>query len=222
MPSIGATGGRFVAGRAARMRLLCAVALPGLAVALAGCSGFSSSPTNSAQVAPAAPPANTAMTPPPAYAASQPVAATNYTAPEAASTGVYPSVSISELFTSDSAPARTTSVPRPPVTYTASGQPYTPPAAQGPYGDAQPAVPARPAPEPSATGVYPNVSLSELFTSDSRPARTANVPRPPDTYTPSGQPYAPQAGAAPPPPNPEQSGTPYPQQTLFDVFSDRR
>ena len=142
--------------------------------------------------------------------------------PEAASTGVYPSVSISELFTSDSAPARTTSVPRPPVTYTASGQPYTPPAAQGPYGDAQPAVSARPAPDRSATGVYPSVSLSELFTSDSQPARTANVPRPPDTYTPSGQPYAPQPGAAPPPPNPEQSGTPYPQQTLFDVFSDRR
>jgi hypothetical protein len=81
-----------------------------------------------------------------------------------------------------------------------------------------------------------------LFREDSAPTPTANVPHPPSTYTPSGQPYVPPSGqpnygapagaapaaaapasaaqpaaAAPPPAN---TG-PYPSQSLFDIFSNK-
>jgi len=85
---------------------------------------------------------------------------------------------------------------------------------------------------------YPKQSLVDLFREDSAPTPTANVPHPPNSYTPSGQPYVPPSGqqnygapagaapaapaaqpaaAAPPPAN---TG-PYPSQSLFDIFSNK-
>ena len=77
---------------------------------------------------------------------------------------------------------------------------------------------------------YPKQSLVEVFrdTSDSPPAQ--NVPRPPSTYTPAGQPYQANppydaaAGAPPPQPSPAadaQAVPGYPQQSLTDLFSSK-
>ena len=77
---------------------------------------------------------------------------------------------------------------------------------------------------------YPKQSLVEVFrdTSDSPPAQ--NVPRPPSTYTPAGQPYEANppydaaAGAPPPQPSPAadtQAVPGYPQQSLTDLFSSK-
>jgi hypothetical protein len=96
------------------------------------------------------------------------------------------------------------------------------------------AAPAAP-PDANLTGVYPSVSLIDAFKSDSPPAQTSNVPHPPSTYTPVGQPYAPPPGQpgygsapaasapAPPPANsdPVGSAMPYPQQSLSDLFSKK-
>ncbi len=70
-----------------------------------------------------------------------------------------------------------------------------------------------------------------LFQSSS--SQTPNVPHPPTTYTPSGQPYVPPQGqpdtgasvaapkpvAATPPDDGPQTGA-YPKQSLFDIFSN--
>lgn len=104
-------------------------------------------------------------------------------------------------------------------------------------------------PPPGATGIYPSQSLVDLFKSNSAPstaaapnsaaapntaasARNANMPHPPGTYTPSGQPYTPPPGqpdygaapaavpAAAPPAGSNQAsvGGVYPQQSLVDIF----
>ncbi len=116
--------------------------------------------------------------------------------PPEAYAGVYPSVSLVDLFKGDAAssmqPAQAANMPHPPSTYTPSGQPYVPAANQ------------------------------------------AYVPHPPGSYTPSGQPYPPPAGqqpygtagppaaAAPPPPSNEETvGGVYPQQSLFDIFTNK-
>jgi hypothetical protein len=97
------------------------------------------------------------------------------------------------------------------------------------------AAPPPPSDEAGASAYpYPKQSLVELFNgSTDASAAAPNVPRPPSTYTPAGQPYpanqpaygAPVAAAAPQPPPPPQadtaaSGYPYPSQSLLDVFKD--
>jgi hypothetical protein len=105
-----------------------------------------------------------------------------------------------------------------------------------------------PPPQPHVPG-YPNQSLFSNARNSQAPvdcgtqSRTADVPRPPSTYTASGQPYSPPAGTAayppappatatassPPqtsPPSPAASGPPppsntasvYPQESLIDFF----
>jgi hypothetical protein len=108
-----------------------------------------------------------------------------------------------------------------------------------------------PAPQPHVPG-YPNQSLVDYFTNARNSqapvdcvtqSRTADVPRPPSTYTASGQPYSPPAGSAayppappatattssppqtPPPsaaasspPPPSNTASVYPQESLIDFF----
>ena len=104
-----------------------------------------------------------------------------------------------------------------------------------------------PPPQPHVPG-YPNQSLVDYFTNARNSqapvdcvtqSRTADVPRPPSTYTASGQPYSPPAGTAAyppaptassppqtPPPSAAASGPPppsntasvYPQESLIDFF----
>ena len=45
----------------------------------------------------------------------------------------------------------------------------------------------------STAGVYPQQSLADVFRGSSASAQTTAMPRPPSTYTPSGQPYSPPA-----------------------------
>lgn len=100
-------------------------------------------------------------------------------------------------------------VPRPPSTYTASASPYTPPPGQQTYN-------------PPA---------------GSAPQTASNVPRPPDTYTASASPYTPPPGqqtynrpGAPPPAaqtaaaptsSDDTNFGPYPNKSLFDIFSGK-
>lgn len=107
---------------------------------------------------------------------------------------------------------------------------------------APPPGPATAAPaSASATGAYPSQSIADLFRSDAAPpAQTTNMPHPPSSYTPSGQPYTPPAGqpaygasaaappaaSAPPPASapaanvdPATLSGAYPNQSLSDVFS---
>ncbi len=132
-------------------------------------------------------------------------------------------------------------VPHPPSTYTPSQQPYVPaqpsPAYAAPgqaaYAPPQPTQTAYTPPpaQPAPAGVgasngypYPQQSLFELPGS----TQTQNVPRPPTTYTPSGEPYTPPGGAPaaaapatpPPPPEQESVGGVYPQQSLSDLFKN--
>jgi hypothetical protein len=87
------------------------------------------------------------------------------------------------------------------------------PAAQQDYSDLMP---------------YPKRSLVDEFR-DSMQPQGQTVPRPPGTYTPSGQPNAPQeqaggatAVAAAPPANPETSNMlAYPKQSLFEAMSNK-
>ena len=75
---------------------------------------------------------------------------------------------------------------------------------------------------------YPKQSLADVFRNSAQP-QGQTMPRPPGTYTPSGQPYTPQAQAggatavaAAPPAN---SDTPnllaYPKQSLFEAMSNK-
>jgi hypothetical protein len=96
-----------------------------------------------------------------------------------------------------------------------------------------PAAPPPPADSGADLYPYPKQSLAELFTDSNSPPRAQSVPRPPSTYTPSGQPYAanapvydPAPGVAPapppaPPPNAGPASSVYPQQSLFDIFSSK-
>jgi len=109
-----------------------------------------------------------------------------------------------------------------------------------------PAPPAQPAAAPSASrttsapaastdGVvaspYPTVSLIDIFkegTPSIGSSSASNAPRPPTTYTPSGQPYSPPpsgqtAAAAPqsaPAPEPADNSaiSGYPSESLYDLF----
>ncbi len=104
---------------------------------------------------------------------------------------------------------------------------------------AQPAVAAPPAAPPPAAQQdysdslpYPKQSLADVFRGSTE-TQTQTVPRPPSTYTPSGQPYTPQgqaaagapatgtAAAAPASQTPSDS-LPYPKQSLFEVFSNNK
>ena len=206
-----------------------AVIVTSLAVlpALAGCSSFSSSSSPAAQTAAVAPPPNVAMAAP----AAQP-------APDA---GVvispYPRQSLVELFSEpDDSPPPVQYVPRPPSTYTPAGQPY--PTNQPAYGAPVAAAPP-PVDNTPNLSPYPKQSLVDLFRDSDSPPPAQNVPRPPSTYTPSGQPYAanapaynppaynaPPAPAPAPPPaaapaNSEPVASVYPQQSLIDIFSSK-
>jgi len=133
---------------------------------------------------------------------------------QAASVGPYPTQSLVDYFREDSAPAS----PAPAIRSVATAPPSA---------GAAPSV-----------GPYTQQSLSDYFRGSTSSTQTANVPHPPSTYTPAGQPYVPpsgqlnyvvpqppvqpapatQAAAAPPPP-PAPTG-PYPSQSIFDIFSN--
>ena len=136
----------------------------------------------------------------------------------------------------------------PPNTYRAASAPpaYSPPPAPTTYRAAAAPAYAAPPPPPTSyagrppppadpdypeTGVYPSVSLVDLFrgSTDSTSAASARpMPHPPATYTPEGQPYpAPvaSAGASGAPPSaaaPAQDDNPtagvYPSESLTDLF----
>jgi hypothetical protein len=90
---------------------------------------------------------------------------------------------------------------------------------------------AAPAP-PISDGVHPNQSITDLFHDTPSPV-SPNVPRPPSSYTPVGQPYSPppgqpaygasQAVATPTPaattssPPPVSDGV-HPNQSITDLF----
>ena len=70
---------------------------------------------------------------------------------------------------------------------------------------------------------YPKQSLADVFRGSTE---TQTVPRPPSTYTASGQPYTPPQGqgavASAPPANANPTNSlPYPKQSLFDIFSSK-
>ena len=75
---------------------------------------------------------------------------------------------------------------------------------------------------------YPKQSLADVFRDSAQP-QGQTVPRPPGTYTPSGQPYAPQAqaggatavAAAPPAKSDTSNLLAYPKQSLFEVMSNK-
>jgi len=103
-----------------------------------------------------------------------------------------------------------------------------PPPAQPAYA-APAAAPPPPAPaaqqDYSDSLPYPKQSLADVFRGSTEP-QGQSVPRPPSTYTASGQPYTPQgasggAAAAPASQNPADS-LPYPKQSLFEVFSNNK
>jgi hypothetical protein len=119
----------------------------------------------------------------------------------------------SSFSSSPSSSAETASVPPPP--YSAA-----PP----------PAMAAAPASAELGTSgyPYPSQSLVGLFKDSMNSSPQQDVPRPPSTYTPSGQPYPANqpvyaqpvaASAVPPPPaNDANSYYPYPKQSLTDLF----
>jgi hypothetical protein len=98
---------------------------------------------------------------------------------------------------------------------------------------AAPAQPAAAAPAPAAAPAaqrdysdslpYPKQSLTDVFRGSTE---TQTVPRPPSTYSPSGQPYVPgqaangAAAAAPPAGQNPTDSLPYPKQSLFEVFTN--
>jgi hypothetical protein len=88
----------------------------------------------------------------------------------------------------------------------APAPPPPPAAAQRDYSDSLP---------------YPKQSLTDVFRGSTEP-QTQTVPRPPTSYTPSGQPYTPQGQAAAPAAQNPSDSLPYPQQSLFEVFSNNK
>jgi hypothetical protein len=96
----------------------------------------------------------------------------------------------------NSAPAPVASAPAPAVATAA-------PAATRDYSDSLP---------------YPKQSLTDVF-SGSTDTQAQSAPRPPSTYSASGQPAAPQGQAAPPANGDSSGAGPYPKQSLFEVFS---
>ena len=98
--------------------------------------------------------------------------------------------------------------PAQPAVTAAAAAPAAAPAAQRDYSDSLP---------------YPKQSLTDVFRGSTE---TQTVPRPPSSYTPSGQPYTPgqaangAAAAAPPAGQNPSDSLPYPKQSLFEVFSN--
>jgi len=102
-------------------------------------------------------------------------------------------------------------------------QSYAAPPAQQAYS--APAAAAAPAAQSdySDSLPYPKQSLADVFRGSTE---TQTVPRPPSTYTASGQPYTPPQGqgavASAPPANANPTDSlPYPKQSLFDIFSSK-
>jgi hypothetical protein len=127
-------------------------------------------------------------------------------------------------FGSSNPQSQAASVPPPPNASVAPAgqQAYAPP-------PSQPAAPATAAQQDNSDLMpYPKQSLVDVF-SDSTQAQGQTVPRPPGTYTPSGQPYTPQAQAggatavaAAPPANSDTSNLlAYPKQSLFEAMSNK-
>ena len=102
-------------------------------------------------------------------------------------------------------------------------QSYAAPPAQQAYS--APAAAAAPAAQSDYSDLlpYPKQSLADVFRGSTE---TQTVPRPPSTYTASGQPYTPPQGqgavASAPPANANPiDSPPYPKQSLFDIFSSK-
>lgn len=208
---------RVVIDQQWRSRLTHIVTAVALLPALAGCSSYfsnsvfgSPNPQQAANVPPAPSVASAPrVQPPPSYT----VAEAAPSPPPAMQP--YPNQSITDLFKGSTDPI-----------------PMGPPSPAGtPMTDSDPAASAYP---------YPKQSLVDLFKGSTS---TPSVPRPPSTYTPSAQPYTPPPGqpgygappsstavapatptaAAPPPkPDPAMSGSPYPQQSITDLFSNKQ
>jgi hypothetical protein len=112
----------------------------------------------------------------------------------------------------------------------ASAPPPTAPVSQaavpGPPPTEQPTATAA----PTSDGVHPNQSLTDLFrgSTTSTARASSNVPHPPSTYTPEGQPYTPpgqpaygspqNAGDAAATESAEESDGVHPNQSLTDLF----
>ena len=130
-------------------------------------------------------------------------------------------------FGSSNPQSQAASVPPPPNASVAPAgqQAYAPP-------PSQPAAPATAAPpaqqDYSDLMPYPKQSLADVFRNSAQP-QGQTVPRPPGTYTPSGQPYTPQAqaggatavAAAPPAKSDTSNLLAYPKQSLFEVMSNK-
>jgi hypothetical protein len=117
---------------------------------------------------------------------------------------------------------------RTPSQQNAAAAPAQPPAAPPAAAPAAPAAQR----DYSDSLPYPKQSLADVFR-DSTETQTQTVPRPPSTYTPSGQPYtpgqaaggAPAGGAVAAAPAAGQNSSnslPYPKQSLFEVFSNEK
>ena len=153
-------------GQGRRVRLTYIMSSLLLGPALAACSSFASLSPGPNQSAAVSPPAS------PAVAAAQPgsMAPAPGAHDSAASISPYPKQSLVDLFREDSEPA---------------------PAAPG----ARSVAVASPSDDPAASiSPYPKRSLVDVFREDAAPTPTANVPHPPSSYTPSGQPYVPSSG----------------------------
>jgi hypothetical protein len=120
-----------------------------------------------------------------------------------------------------------------------SSPPMTPAVSQTAVPSPPPTALAAEAP-PSSDGVHPNQTITEWFRSSSSPGsapgstNVANVPHPPSSYTPSGQPYTPPGQAYAPPGQPgyaapqdagnastaseTDSNGVYPSQSISDLF----
>jgi hypothetical protein len=119
---------------------------------------------------------------------------------------------------------------RPSSQQNAAAPPPAPPAYAAPAAAPAPAAP--PAQQDYSDSMpYPKQSLADVFRGSTEP-QTQTVPRPPSTYTASGQPYTPQgqaangapaggAAAAPPGSQDPSNSLPYPKQSLFEVFSNK-
>jgi hypothetical protein len=155
----------------------------------------------------------------PAYA--QPVAQQNYAAPPA-----QPNTPRSGQQSSAASSAKQAKAARASSQQSAAAPPPPPPAYAAPVAAAPPAQQ-----DYSDSMPYPKQSLADVFRASTEP-QTQTVPRPPSTYTASGQPYTPPgqaangapaggaAAAAPATQDPSNS-LPYPKQSLFEVFSNK-
>ena len=155
--------------------------------------------------------------PQPAYAAP-PAAQQTYAAPRPGQQNP-PRVAQQSAATASRKPAKAArassqqKVAPAPAQPVAAAPPPPPPAVQQDYSDSLP---------------YPKQSLADVFRGSTE-TQTQTVPRPPSTYTPSGQPYTPQGQAAAGAPaaaaaaaqDPADS-LPYPKQSLFEVFSNNK